>query len=111
MRHHVTTKRVIVCESLTAIGTRQDLLVRPLVTFQLGEASQTFPARGADVLPGTVLVPQVSGHVVGLAEGQRADGAAERFLLRVRPHVSAEFVRISEASAGAEGAVGALEFG
>lgn len=35
-----------------------------------------------------MLVPHVSGHVVGLTEGQIAAGAAKWFLLGVCPHMS-----------------------
>ena len=85
--------------------------VRPLVTLQLCKASQTFPARGADMLARAVLVPQVPGHVVRLAEGQGADGAAERFLFRVRSHVPSELVCVSEALIDTDGTVGAFKFG
>lgn len=50
-----------------------------------------------------MLVPHVSGHVVGLAESQRADGTGERFLLCVRPHVSGEFVWTPEAPVVTDG--------
>lgn len=49
------------------------------------------------MLAHVVLVPQVSGHVVGLAEGDGADGAAEGLLLGVCPHVSGQFVWSPEA--------------
>lgn len=68
-----------------------------LVCSELQPGVQTGPAFGADVLAHVVLVPQVSGHVVGLTEGGGADRAAERFLLGVRPHVSGQFVWSPEA--------------
>ena len=68
-----------------------------LVCSELQPGVEALSACGADVLAHAVLVPQVSGHVVGLAEGAGADGAAERFLLGVAPHVSGQFVWSPEA--------------
>lgn len=57
-----------------------------------------------------MLVPHVSGHVIGLAEGQTAERAAKRSLLGVRPHMSGEPVCSSEVP-GADLTAAFLYFG
>lgn len=97
-------ERRLVAELLLARDARQAFhRVGPLVSFQLQPAAEIFATFRADVLAQAVLLPQVSGHVVGLAEGERTHGAGERFLLRVRPHVSGEFVGPSEAPVDTDG--------
>ena len=97
---------LVVWKVLAAEQTR--LLARLVgspVALQLCAAAQTPPTAGADVRPGAVLVPQVSRHVVGLAEGAGTEGAVERLLLGVRPHVPGQFVGVPEAARDTDGTV------
>lgn len=100
----MTDEGLAVCEFLAAGETRLIVgLVGSLVGLQLCVAAQTLPTGGADVRACAVLVPHVSRHVIGLAEGDRTEGAAERFLLGVRPHVPGEFVGVPEAARDTDG--------
>lgn len=77
--------------------------VSPPVSLQLQPAAEAFSTLGADVLAEAVLLPDMSSHVVRLAEGQSTDRAAEGFLFSVLPHVSGEFVWSPEAPVDTDG--------
>lgn len=85
-------QRLVLELFVTEWAAHHPRFMQALVVLEFYPVAEFLPTLSAGVATLMVLDPLVSCHVIVLAEGLVADGALERSLLGMHPHVSGQFV-------------------